>query len=94
MAHYKFIHKDELIDDDRRTLLDMGFSRGPPLVSDSTSALSTGPNKVQSRNTTPIRGQAITQPLPFRPNIPSLFATAEWDLDHRKKERNPLQEGM
>jgi hypothetical protein len=67
MAHYKSIHKNELIDDDNMTLLDMGFSSGPHVASDSTNALAIGPNEAQSRNTSPTRGPTIAQPLPFGP---------------------------
>jgi hypothetical protein len=44
MAPLKSDHKDELIYDGSRTLLEMGFSRGVTAASDSTPAPAAGPD--------------------------------------------------
>ena len=84
MAHLKSAHKDELIDDGGRTLLEMGFSRGVVAASDSDPISVAGPDNLSA---TPTNGQAIaTSEIPAtKPAITTHLATAEWehDLDGR-----------
>jgi hypothetical protein len=67
MAHYKSVHKDDLIDDDSRTLLEMSFSRGVAGASDSTGAIASRPNHREPRITFLAYGPGITQALAFLP---------------------------
>ncbi len=48
MVHLKSKHKDELIDDGSRTLLEMGFSRGVAAASDSHHASAAGPDNLHT----------------------------------------------
>jgi hypothetical protein len=81
MAHYKSVHKDDLIDDDSRTLIKMGFSRGAAGASDSTSATVAGPCHIEPRITAHASGPSITQAIAFSPIIATLHVTAQRGLD-------------
>ncbi len=82
MAHLKSSHKDALIDDGSRTLLELRFSRGVAAASDSTLASAAGLDHLPTDDD---NGQAIaTSDVPATtPAISTHPATAEWghDLD-------------
>jgi hypothetical protein len=77
MAHLKSVHKNELIDDGSRTLIEMGFFRGIAAASDSTPASAAGPDILLTK---PVNGQTIaTSDLPTTtPAIATHPATVEW----------------
>ncbi len=82
MAHLKSAHKDELIDDGSRTLLEMGFFHGVAAASDYTLASAAGLDNLVSA---PANGQAIATSdlLATTPAIATHSGIAEWghDLD-------------
>jgi hypothetical protein len=81
MAHYKSVHKDALINDESRTLLEMVFSHAPARANDSIVATVVGPYHMEPRITTRVSGPTITQALLFGPTIATLPATVVRGLD-------------